>query len=1137
MKEWLTKNWVWVLMGTVLVVGGAVGGCLATEKKEKKHPPTITTTALPEGAVGMPYPAITLTASGGKTPYIWSDVNDTLQTYGLSLDPNTGEITGTPIQATPSGGVTVTIKVRDANKKTTQKDLTLVIYPELQITTTTLPDAQNGQTGYSATLTATGGTGTYTWRMVSGSLPPYLEFDSSGLISGDIAPDASANSPYNFTVEVTDGLQTVQADLSITVHTRLQITTTTLPEGEVGVTYSFTFQAAYGAQPYKWYDVNGTLATYGLTLDTNTGVVTGTPTTATDAGGVSVTIQVTDANNITADKTFTLIIWHALQITTDHLAPATEGVPYSLQLQATGGKSTSYQWSLVSGSLPNGLNFSNDGIISGTPDNGTSTGSPYPFTVELTDGIATVQATLWLDVQAASQPLRIMTESLPPAKTDEDYSFTLQAEGGDGNYTWSMVAPSGSAFNLDSSTGELSGKPSNANYEPLLVKVQDGSGNSHTRLLGVRIAAWSREVVKEGWAIIGGSLLYDKKRGCTLLFLPSLDGLKVFWVRGTTVIKEELLCSAFTLSVDAATTTDGIPAVAFSALHPTAANGFAVYYATYNGSAWTLETVDESNGKADDISLAFDDSGTPYIAAYDEDSDYLRYYERSGAVWNVAEFDKGVSDRGEGVRIAVDSGGNLHFAYVHNQMLRYAFYDGSTWSCEDIAIAGDDVESPSLLIYQGKPHIGCTNSDRPQHVWFDGSDWNVEPISGGLFFAAAGVWLAADSQGELYAAYCVMLPYMSVEVAHRVGYANWQTETAIDYFPVAGGTLIVFDDNDNPIVGAGNVLGLVAVATKTAGVWSHTYVSGPSAVGASAASPDGETFYLLAGDWKQAAVVLHTYDGTSWTSTPIMTDVHVIDTAITLDSKNNIHIAFQDWCTGTVYYGFYDGSDWVVEKVALGVWAESPSVAIAIDSNDNPAIVYASNKRILYATKRNNVWETTDPGFSDVNGDGLALFFNSNGNPVILYPQDFGLECVWFDGSTWKNHTYDSGNACDAPAAVTNGNTLYCFYYVWGVGLRLLEMDMNTPANGSTKTALAGVTAEQIAASFDPSTGKLFASYFSQDEMSVFFVSSSGGTWTAEAIEGGVFPTGIVMLCDKNGNNHIFYSATGDIVHARQPQP
>jgi len=35
-----------------------------------------------------------------------------------------------------------------------QKDFTLVVYAQLQVTTTMLPDGYEGQTGYSAKLTA-----------------------------------------------------------------------------------------------------------------------------------------------------------------------------------------------------------------------------------------------------------------------------------------------------------------------------------------------------------------------------------------------------------------------------------------------------------------------------------------------------------------------------------------------------------------------------------------------------------------------------------------------------------------------------------------------------------------------------------------------------------------------------------------------------------------------------------------------------------------------------------------------------------------------------------------------------------------------------------------------------------------------
>lgn len=69
----------------------------------------------------------------------------------------------------------------------------------LTVTTTSLPAATVG-TAYSATLTASGGTGNYTWSLASGTLPAGLSLSSAGVISG--TPTASGTS--NFTVQVVD---------------------------------------------------------------------------------------------------------------------------------------------------------------------------------------------------------------------------------------------------------------------------------------------------------------------------------------------------------------------------------------------------------------------------------------------------------------------------------------------------------------------------------------------------------------------------------------------------------------------------------------------------------------------------------------------------------------------------------------------------------------------------------------------------------------------------------------------------------------------------------------------------------------------------------------------------------------------
>ncbi|RKY16567.1 MAG: hypothetical protein DRP63_05170, partial [Planctomycetota bacterium] len=443
-----------------------------TEKPRPPSAPTITTTTLPEGQVGVAYPATTLTATGGTTPYTWTDVNNTLQTYGLTLDASTGEIAGTPTQATPTGGVTVTIDVTDANNITAQKDFTLVIYPELQITTTSLPDGYEGQTGYSATLTATGGTGTYTWSITSGALPANLGWDATGAtISGDIATGTAGVYPLQF--EVTDGIQTVTADLTLTVHRQLQITTVSLPDAAEEVAYSCTFGASGGsAANYNW-SISGQPS--WLSIDAATGELSGTPP-AGSAGTYTFTVQVTDGQQ-TASKQFDLVVKPAgsLTITTTTLPNGYEGqTGYNATLTATGGTGT-YTWSMTSGRLP--LNLIWDAAtatISG--DIATGTAGNYPLQFEVTDGIQTATVNLTLTVQAQ---LQITTASLPDATEGVAYSFTVTATGGNAaNYSWSATGlPTG--LDIDPSTGEISGTPAanTAGTHTVDVTVDDGLQN------------------------------------------------------------------------------------------------------------------------------------------------------------------------------------------------------------------------------------------------------------------------------------------------------------------------------------------------------------------------------------------------------------------------------------------------------------------------------------------------------------------------------------------------------------------------------------------------------------------------------------------------------------------------------------
>jgi hypothetical protein len=170
----------------------------------------------------------------------------------------------------------------------------------LSITTASLSDGMIG-VSYSQTLQAAGGTGSYTWSISSGSLPTGLSLNvSTGVISGT---PTTANT-YNFTVQVTDGNQTATKSLSITINSAtLTITTSSLPNGIVGVFYSQTLQATDGAGSYTWSISSGSLP-LGLSLNASTGIISGTPTTASKYNFI---VEVASIDQ-TATKSFTIMI-------------------------------------------------------------------------------------------------------------------------------------------------------------------------------------------------------------------------------------------------------------------------------------------------------------------------------------------------------------------------------------------------------------------------------------------------------------------------------------------------------------------------------------------------------------------------------------------------------------------------------------------------------------------------------------------------------------------------------------------------------------------------------------------------------------------------------------------------------------
>src|SRR5262249_13142696 len=149
--------------------------------------------------------------------------------------------------------------------------------------------------------------------------------------------------------------------------------------GTVGTAYSQTLNATGGTPPYTWSVVTGSLPA-GLSLSSG-GALRGT---SNAAGTFNFTIAVADSAQQNAQKAFSLIIVPAgTPVSITKCSPLPSGImgtPYSTQFQAAGGTGP-YRWSLGSGVLAQGLTWSSDGLLSGTP---TAAGSAT-FAIQVTD--------------------------------------------------------------------------------------------------------------------------------------------------------------------------------------------------------------------------------------------------------------------------------------------------------------------------------------------------------------------------------------------------------------------------------------------------------------------------------------------------------------------------------------------------------------------------------------------------------------------------------------------------------------------------------------------------------------------------------------------------------------------------------
>jgi putative Ig domain-containing protein len=318
-----------------------------------------------------------------------------------------------------------------------------------------------------------GGSPPYKYLVLAGSLPPGLTLNSdSGLVSG--VPTTTGEysfwleghdcgSPCGFPMESAQRQFTIVILQGLLINQRQSVLTPAL----VNRAYSFQLTASGGGTP-TWSVASGSLPA-GLTLDSATGLISGT---ATQTGDARFQIKVADGNRSNV-QTYTLPVVDPLAITSPGRAAARVRRAFTFQLTASGGR-TPYTW--AADGLPAGFTLD--------PSSGAITGSsPLPsadvVTVTVTDALGLKQtANVAFSVAAR---LAVVRSPLPAAKVGRRYAARMRSSGGVAPRSWRILGgrpgtlPPGIRFN--GRTGVFSGTPTRAGTWRLRMQVTDGAGS------------------------------------------------------------------------------------------------------------------------------------------------------------------------------------------------------------------------------------------------------------------------------------------------------------------------------------------------------------------------------------------------------------------------------------------------------------------------------------------------------------------------------------------------------------------------------------------------------------------------------------------------------------------------------------